>query len=170
VTVLANDPPVADAGGPYTFDEDALLLGDWTATLDGGGSTDDFGIHSYKWLLDPVSYDFSGTAIDASEWLYADSGVTQNDGITITGAGSWGNRYLFSQKNYIGEGLIFQARVLPENTSGNQHAMWGFKNRGTNYSYTQMSHAICFNNTYIDIYEGGSNRGRKASYTKECFL
>lgn len=47
VVVVLNTPPVADAGGPYTLDEGAIL------TLDGSGSTDEEeNIISWEWDLD----------------------------------------------------------------------------------------------------------------------
>jgi hypothetical protein len=42
----ANEPPTADANGPYDVDEGSPI------TLDGSGSTDDSGIVSYEWDLD----------------------------------------------------------------------------------------------------------------------
>jgi PKD repeat protein len=165
VTVLADNPPVANAGGPYTFGEEAASFGVWTANLDGSRSTDDFGIYSYDWLFGPVVYNFSGTVIDDAEWNYS-SGVTQSNGISAAGAGSWGNRYFFSGKEYErADGVTFQARVLPD-ASSSQAAMFGFKKVSSGNSYTDMPHAIYLYNGTIYIYEDGSSRGNKGSYTR----
>ena len=105
-------------------------------------------------------------ALDTSKWI-ASTGVTQNEVASIVGAGSWGNRYLFSQNDFLRDaGLVFEAKVFPENTSGNQYGMFGFKDTSTNYSYSQMPHAIYFNNGNIQVYENGSNRGTYGTYTR----
>src|SRR5262249_40522975 len=49
-----NQPPVANAGGPYSVAEGTPL------TLNGGGSTDDKGIVSYEWDLN-----YNGSTFDA---------------------------------------------------------------------------------------------------------
>ncbi|MBI5657505.1 MAG: PKD domain-containing protein, partial [Geobacter sp.] len=166
VTVLVNNPPEANAGGPYTFGEEAASYGVWTSSLDGSKSKDDFAIYSYEWIAGKSAYDFAGTVIDGNEWLFS-SGVTQNNGLTIVGTGSWGNRYLFSKKDYAREErLTYQARILPQNTSGNQHGMFGFKNNNTDYNYTQMPYAIYFDNGTIRIDENGSNPVSPGSYTR----
>ncbi|SPD72924.1 hypothetical protein PITCH_A1590006 [uncultured Desulfobacterium sp.] len=165
VVVQAN-PPVANHGGPYIFGESVADNGVYTVTLDGSGSTDDFGIESYRWAFDFLNDAFNGSTIDSTKWI-ASTGVTQNDRISVTGLGNWTTRYLFSQKNYYrNPGMTFYARILPVNTSGNQFGMFGFKNTNTNYSYDQMPYAIYFNNGNILIYEDGSNRGTFASYTR----
>jgi PKD repeat protein len=66
VTVLGN-PPVANAGGPYTFGESFATLGIYTVTLNGTGSTDDYGIASYVWDFGtPLSDTFAGTVPSGS--------------------------------------------------------------------------------------------------------
>ncbi len=49
IVAVQGDAPIANAGGPYTLGEDAAYRGSWDATLDGSGSTDDFGIASWEW-------------------------------------------------------------------------------------------------------------------------
>jgi PKD repeat protein len=49
VTIGPNDPPFADPGGPYTFDEEVASGGQWSASVNGSSSTDDHGICSYHW-------------------------------------------------------------------------------------------------------------------------
>jgi RHS repeat-associated protein len=49
VTTQGNNPPVAVTGGPYVLDERAASQGTWNVQLDGGSSTDDFGIWDYTW-------------------------------------------------------------------------------------------------------------------------
>jgi len=67
VTLLANQPPVADAGGDRTVDETAGLLGAWTLTFDGGASTDDHGLARYEW-----DWDYT----DAAGFVAATEGMT----------------------------------------------------------------------------------------------
>jgi len=72
VTVLGNEPPVADAG-PALVTETGMPV-----TLDAGGSTDDFGIWRTYWDFDaPGGWDSAGAVLDGSE-------------VILVGAGSWG--------------------------------------------------------------------------------
>ena len=168
VTILSSDPPVADASGPYVFDESAAEYGIWVSELDASGSSDDFGIVQYIWDLGVAFHNFAGNAIDGRQWIYSSGTDIQNDGTRITGSGSWGSQYLFTRQNSsrIDGRTFFQARINPENTSGNQYGMWGFKNTSTNYNYNQMPHAIYFFNNTIHIFEDGSNRGNYGSYDR----
>ncbi|RRS35282.1 MAG: hypothetical protein NV67_11010 [Gammaproteobacteria bacterium (ex Lamellibrachia satsuma)] len=169
VEVQLNDGPVADAGGPYEFDESFASHGVWSVTLDATGSTDDFGIYDYLWTFDPdLADDFSGTTLDTSKWRVSAEGVSQDEKLTVAGAGSWGTRYLFSEQVFQRKpGLIFQSRVKVENSAGTEDVMWGFKNLSDTYDYTQMPHAMYFrDNTWIYIYENGTSYGNKAIYSK----
>ncbi len=47
--IVKGQPPVANPGGPYVFGSQVATNGIWYATVDGSGSTDDFGIVSYVW-------------------------------------------------------------------------------------------------------------------------
>lgn len=47
--IVKGQPPVANPGGPYVFGSQVATDGVWYATVDGSGSTDDFGIVSYVW-------------------------------------------------------------------------------------------------------------------------
>lgn len=49
VVTVQGAPPVADPGGPYELGEAAASELRWTASLDGAGSSDDFGIERYEW-------------------------------------------------------------------------------------------------------------------------
>ena len=164
VKVVGN-PPVANAGGPYTFGEQYASGGVYTVPLNGSGSTDDFGIVKYVWDFSPLSDTFTGTNLDSAKWI-ASPGVTQNGSVSIVGANGWDTRYLFSQDNFAREdGLTFEFKVKP-GTVDYQHAMFGVKNNSTNYSYTQMPHAFYFYQGNMTIYEDGSNRGNVATYTR----
>src|SRR5262249_25595071 len=131
-------------------------------------SQDDVAIYDYEWVFDPVDVveDFPGNTINTTKWLVS-TNVTQLNGITVVGAGSWGNRYIFSNDNFDRvDGKVFWARVR-SNTASNDFAMWGFKDSGTtSFSYTDMPHAIYFNNGAINIYEDGNNRGQFGSYNR----
>jgi len=156
VVISQGDPPTADAGGPYAVDEFAgnVFEGGWTATLDGSGSFD--AESSISWFWDMGTDTFTGMTPNSGKWLFPGSGVTQNDELSVTGTSTWGQRYLFSKDNYTrAKGMAFEAKV--KHTS--YYAMIGFKNPGTNYSYTQMPYAVYFNNSNVYIYEYGANRG-----------
>jgi FOG: PKD repeat len=164
VLVKKGAPPVADAAGPYTFGEESANFGVWTAQLDGTGSTDDFEIFDYQWTFDPeFEDDFSGNILDSDKWL--SSGATQDEHAIVAGAGSWDNRYLFSSGNYNRtDGKVFQARI---STPISGSAMFGFKNTiDTNFHYNQMPYAIYFSNGTFYVYEDGTNRGNKGTYTR----
>lgn len=45
--IQANDPPVADAGGPYVLTEADAFGGRWTLGVDASASTDDHGVQCY---------------------------------------------------------------------------------------------------------------------------
>ena len=170
VEVQLNDGPVADAGGPYEFDESYASYGVWSITLDASGSTDDFGIYDYLWTFDPdLADEFSGTTLDTAKWQASADGVTQDEKVTIVGTGStWGERYLFSEQIFQRElGMVLQARVKTVDGSGVENAMWGFKNASDSYHYNQMPYAMMFNdNSWIYIYEDGGNKGNKITYSK----
>lgn len=64
VLVFGN-PPVAEAGGPYTVGEANASNGRYTVTLDGSGSSDDYGIVKYEWDLgDGLSDNFDDGVAD----------------------------------------------------------------------------------------------------------
>jgi PKD repeat protein len=164
VKVVGN-PPVANAGGPYTFGEQYASGGVYTVPLIGTGSTDDFGIATYAWDFSPFSDAFNGTTLDSTKWI-ASTGVTQNGKISIVGASGWDTRYLFSQDTFNREnGTTVEMRVKP-GTVDYQHAMFGVKNTNTNYSYTQMPHAFYFYQGNMYVYEDGSSRGVVSTYTR----
>jgi PKD repeat protein len=165
VIVQANTPPVAAAGGPYVVGEAAANRGVWTVTLDASGSTDDVAIYDYEWVFEPEREDFAGTSIDPTKWLVS-AGVTQDEHITIEGAGSWGARYVFSAEHFA-RPLTVQAQIRPVNTSGTQHAMWGLKSTDTTgFSFITMPYAIYFANNNLYIYEDGVSRGLVGAYTR----
>jgi len=149
VTVGANDPPVADAGPDQTTERGFPI------TLDASGSSDDFGIASYQW--------------DHGLPLWHSAGLTMDGALgIISGTGGWGSRYLFTQDTFERTaGDSYTGRVLVNSGSGNKHMMWGLKNTGGNYSYTQFYYAIYFTNNSIYVYESGSSRGAFGSYSND---
>jgi len=135
--------------------------GNFTNDVDAVGARP---FHSYPSPTGPfLNETFDGSVLDTNAWLAA--GATQDDLVTVTGAGSWGNRYLFSADTY-GRGSTYRAQITPVNTTGNQHAMIGLKDTNASFSYTRMPHAIYFNNNNIQIYEQGSFRGTFGTYTR----
>ena len=163
--VKQSAPPVADSGGPYVFGEESASHGVWTAALDGSGSSDDYDIYDFTWTFDPdFSDDFSGTAVNTDSWLVS-GGVTQDETLSVPPAG-WGYSYFASADNFSHvAGNTVEMRIVTP--TGTQYAMFGIKNTSeTNYTYTQMPHAIYFHNGEFRIYEAGSNRGTFGTYTK----
>lgn len=160
VTVVVGNPPVANAGGPYTSNAGVPIR------LNGSGSTDDYGIVAYEWIVGATDVlledNFTGTVIDTAKWLFPTSGVTQNNAITLTGGGGWGSRYLFSKDDFALERSGVVTGQVTQTVGGN--LMFGFKNTTTNFSYEQMPYALYFNNGTFNIYESGTNRGQVGSY------
>jgi PKD repeat protein len=158
VTISVGNPPVAVPGGPYSAGEAQATAGRWVVALDGSASTDDAGIASYLWTVEQD--DFSETAING-RWLASTSVVQQTGVITITGS-TWGTRYLFNKHLlYRDQGNLAIQTTVKGATSNN--FMFGFKNTGTNYSYTQMPYAIYFvSGGAIQVYEDNSPRGDTA--------
>jgi PKD repeat protein len=159
VAISQGNPPVADAGGPYSVDEGtgSAIEGHWTVTMDGSGSHDnETSIMRYMW--DFGTYTFDGTQISNAKWYYSGQ-VVQDDAITITSATNyWGSRYLCSKEIFTrAKGLAFEARV---NLISGSNAMIGFKNTSTtNFDYGQMPYALYFTGGNIYVYESGASRG-----------
>ena len=84
VTVSGN-PPLANAGGPYSIGEADASKGRYNARLDGSASSDDFGIVRYEWTLgDPRSDSFDA---DADRWT--PNAVAPNAGTWSVNAGAY---------------------------------------------------------------------------------
>ena len=197
VTVATGTSPLADAGGPYTggvggppvfFDGSgssddqgvAQYLWDFDATQDSDSDGDPANdmdavgrrvMHVYNEPTAPggliLDEDFSGSTLDPDVW--AASGATQDELITINGNFSWGQRYIFSKDTFTRvAGQSFQGRLRQINTP---HAMmWGLKNSNENYHYSQMPHAMYFDqNAAVWIFENGVSRGKKGSFARNKF-
>ncbi len=92
---VRGQPPVAAPGGPYTLGESAVRQMQWTAALNGGASTDDFGIVRYFWnfgdgtmatgTTPQVSHTWSGEG-PWTVWLTVEdkSGLTGSNSTTVT--------------------------------------------------------------------------------------
>jgi len=159
IQVLANDPPVADAGPARVTERGLPVL------LDSTGSTDDFGIYTYLWDVDlPPFTETFAAGIDTNKWRTSGASAGSGDAVVV-GAGSWSNRYIFSQGLFTRstEVRTFTGKIFVE-SGGNRHVMWGLKNTSTNFSYTQMPYAIYFTNNAVQIYEKGSYRGQFGAF------
>ena len=159
--------PTADAGGPYVLGEEAASFGAWTATLDGSGSTDDAAIFDYLWSFNPLfSEDFEGGPLDAADWT-ADAGASVQAGRLVNAGAGWGPTGHYSVvavARGVGVGARLTGQV--EAPAGTGNMMWGlFSENPASFSYTQMPHAIYFNNGTLRIYEDSSNRGTVGTYT-----
>ncbi len=157
VTTLQGTPPVADAGGPYTADEISgnVFGGAWAVTLDGSGSTDDTDVERYYWDLGTETFD--GTQFLDGKW-YTNGGVSQDDAVAVTGANSWGNRYIVS-RGTVPRSVeqVFRTRFK---SVGNGQCMFGFKNTSdTNFHYNQYPYEFYIYNNNIYIYENSNSRG-----------
>ena len=154
VNLVYNDPPTADAGGPYSSTELEAYAGRWAVQLDGSASTDDVEIVRYDWLLEQS--DFAGTEIDG-RWIAYNA--SQNDEVTIN-SGGWGGGYLFNShrvsRDQAGT-VAAEARIKVVS----REVMFGFKNTSGNYSYTAMPYALYFytGDNKIQIYEDGTHKG-----------
>jgi len=160
VTINRGAAPTAEAGGPYSFDEEtgSAFQGCWTVSLDGSGSADaetDIAWHLWDLGLDT----FDGIDVNPVKWVHS-SNVAQNNEISVAGTGkSWGQRYLFSKNTYTrAKGLAFEAKVKVYAVKWCKF-MIGFKNSNQNYHYQQMPYAIYFYDRSIHIYEDGASRG-----------
>ena len=132
--------------------------GEYIVSFDGRGSSDDFGIYLYEWDFGHLYEDgFSGNTLN-EERLDVSEAVTQDEMITISGNGDWGERYCFSQKSFKREANVFTGR-LRARSGGRPKIMWGLKNNSIDYGYTHMPYAIYFREGDIRIFEGGTNRG-----------
>jgi PKD repeat protein len=191
VTVVTGAAPVADAGGPYVGGVNGPPV-----YFDGTASTDDFGIVEYRWDLDssvdrdgdgnptndidavgprPIySYpyatglvglldDFQAAQINSGLWTVARA-VQQNGVLTVSGTNSWASGYAFAVP-IKRDGQSIQGRFRVPAGQG-ENAMWGVKNTSTDFSYTQMPHAIYLANGRFNVYEGGSYRGQFQTYSE----
>ena len=158
VTVQANDPPVADAGGPYALGEESAMDGTFVVTFNGAGSTDDNGIADYSWDLgDAYELDTSGSVLDETLWTASD-GIVQNDMITISGNGQWGQRYCFSKRQFQREGgIAFTGRIRVH--SGALGMVWGLKDPSPNYYIAKMVYGFNLSRNSLSLYEEGRSAG-----------
>lgn len=170
VTIEANNPPIAHAGGPYVFGEEIAVNGLFHVTFNGSESLDDFGIYSYEWDFDDAfEEDFSGTILDETQWV-VNGNVTQVDMMTLKGAGSWDDTNCFSKADFAREGgNVFTSRMRIRNTSSNSYSIWGLKNNSELYNNrSHMPYGIYFvNSGSIQIFEDGSNRGTVGTFIKD---
>jgi len=186
ITIEDGDPPVAAmvapsagaAGGPPVYfdagpatDDFGIVEYRWDfddgVDRDGDGNftndIDAVGMRPFNVFTSTagpagplLTEDFNGAALDSTVWEAA--GATQSGGIaSVTGVGGWGSRYLKSNENFGRERNSFRGKF--RQSSGTSRIMVGVKNTTTNNSYTQMPHAIYFNNGSLQIYELGSSRG-----------
>lgn len=162
VTVQANDPPLAKAGGPYLLGEETAREGKYIVTFDGTASSDDFGLRSYTWDFgELMTEDFNGQVINDEKWICSE-GVIQDGLIRVTGASDWGNRYCFSQESFRREGgNVFSGRVKPSNGI----SIWGLKSGSALTALADFPYTICLYQGIWRIYEDGQLRGSKGNYT-----
>ncbi|MBM4321864.1 MAG: hypothetical protein FJ125_18485, partial [Deltaproteobacteria bacterium] len=152
VTITRGQPPTADPGGPYAVDEHTgtTRAGGWLVQLDGTRASDPETSLIYQWNLG--SDTFRGTRLAPGKWVRSTAGLAQNDGLTLTGSGSWASRYLFtSDAHPRGFCPAFLARIRA--TTSGARAMFGLKEDSADPSYTKYPYAIYFNGLNIYVYE-----------------
>ena len=164
VATNAGDPPSADAGGPYRFDEftGEAESGLFTVAFDGRGSSDPEGSPlAYQWDLGTNTFD--GATVDELTWVTGGA-VAQDDALRITGTGSWGRDYAYSRSTFArAEGLTFEARVTAQS-----NAMLGWKNTSASGHYNQLVNGLYFNSGNLVVYEGGRSRGTRGAYERNA--
>lgn len=158
VIVVAGDFPVARITASTLSPE-----GTQPVNLSGAASTDDHGILSYRWLLPPVTFPFSGLVLDSNRWVTVNT--AQDDKLTVTGQGNWGSAYFYSTGLQVGRGTALEARV--DTSTGSSYAMIGFRNQDNGSgSYDRWVYALYFADGNIQVYEYGNYRGSFGSYAK----
>ncbi|WP_279244293.1 PKD domain-containing protein [Candidatus Litorirhabdus singularis] len=166
LVVEFGDGPTADTGGPYVLTEADASRGVWTAVLDARGSSDDGGIFDYAWDLGTILIDdHSDGVLDEDIWVT--NVATESDGfLKFSGVNSW-NQGVYSGESFqraAGVEILGQVR---DDSAGSRYMMWGvFKSSPASFSYTQMPHALYFNNGVLNIYENGSSRGQVGTYSR----
>jgi len=98
---------------------------------------------------------FTGAAVDADRWAISEEATPGPDGLSITGADSWGARFVYSRQAFerADHGAV-RFRVTPNDA--NLHV--GLRRLGAGTDYDQLAHSIRFDGDDIRIYEDGSHR------------
>ena len=115
--------------------------------------------------------DFQGTVIDTEKWEEIDpsSWISQNDGLILSdldNSETW-TKALISQQTFERADAkeIYVDLTIGGDTSDVNYFMLGWeKDQITSPSYTQLWHAIYWNDTNFDTYENSSNTGASGSY------
>lgn len=136
------------------------FVGGFTADGTSGGGTL---THQFFAARTVFSDSFDGGVVDPGAWIGA--GVSLSGGAAkVTGTGAWGNQYLWGNAKFARTSdTVVTGRFVLSGT-GNRHAMVGFKNSGTGTNYTDMPHAIYFDNGAMRVYEDGNNRGQFGTF------
>ncbi|MDZ4384420.1 MAG: PKD domain-containing protein, partial [Nitrospirota bacterium] len=141
VFVFGN-PPVADAGGPYNLGEANASNGRYTATLNGAGSSDDYGIVKYEWDMGDSFFDnFNDGVADgwgptAGTWGISGGAYNQtNEGVdrsdTFAGDPKSGNYTIEADLMWV-SGWGQEAMILFRGLDQNNHYEFILRGRGAN--------------------------------------
>lgn len=146
---FVTTPPVGAAGVA------ARLLADGDA---GGGAV----VAYFEAARDVLDERFEAGTLPPGAWQAA--GASLGGGhATVTGAGSWGPRYLIATQGVLrGPGTEAIARVR---TTPGGRSMVGLTSVGGGTSYTDFPHAVFLNSGELRVYEGGANRGPVGGFT-----
>lgn len=107
---------------------------------------------------------FPGTVIDTAAWaeIDPDNSFDQNEDLIINDVSDSWTKALISQQTFsraAGRTLYVDLTTGPD-TAGNNYIMIGWENNQTaNPSYTQLVHALYWNNTNFTTYQYGGHTG-----------
>ncbi|HLH56260.1 MAG TPA: PKD domain-containing protein [Verrucomicrobiae bacterium] len=149
VTVTADAPPVAQISASTLSPEGAEPI-----SFSAAGSSDDFGILYYRWVLPTRLFDFAGQLLDTHTW--AASNVVQNDKLIVTGKGNWTDSHFYADALRVRRGGSLAARVDTPSAASAQ-AMIGLRYAQANSGdYRDFIYAINFSSGAIQVYDSGA--------------
>ncbi|GMV39898.1 MAG: hypothetical protein AMXMBFR64_16140 [Myxococcales bacterium] len=148
------------------------LVADPTATLATGFEASESPADgSITWEVlatgDLLADTFEGNAVDPERWVQA--GTTVAAGVaSVTGTGTWGQRYLIGRKRAFRTGdVVLSARLFP--TTGSR-SMVGIKDQDTTTTYTALIYGLHFDAGTLNVYEDGTLRGSVGTYTQAQWI
>lgn len=159
VTITLGDPPVADAGGPYSVDEFTGVAsnGAWTVALDGSGSADaDSSLVQYVWTVGEET--FSTNAHMREKWAYSSDARITNGVLTFNWlSGNYASdHYCLTHDRFQRvRGLRAETRIRFPSTD--VQIMFGFKNDNeSNTHWNQWIYALHNHSGYLYYVESGA--------------
>lgn len=159
VTVTVDAPPVAQITASTLSPEGAEPI-----SLSAAGSSDDFGILYYTWLLPTRVFDFTGQLLDTNTW--AATNVAQNDKLIVTGKGNWTDAEFYAATLRMRRGGSLGARVDTPASGGFPQALVGLRYvKASPGDYHDFIYAIYFNAGTIQVFDSGAFSRTLTNYT-----